>query len=390
MHVMNKKIFLLFVLLTFTPTVVHAKNVILLIGDGMGTSIITGTRYYRDDTGKTKLFMDTLPLIAHVITRSYNHMVTDSAAASTAMATGVRTINNCIGYSNNCDSETKAENIAELTTKHEISSGLVTTTRITHATPAAFYSRISDRDNESEIAKQLLSSGVDIALGGGQKFFDIETAKASGFKYVTTQEELDEIMIGEKILGCFAESHIPYVTERQKTGYSGPSLSEMSLAAIKKLTENPNGYFLMIEGGRIDHAAHDNRAKEVFEETLEFDRTIKQVLETVDLNETVVFVTADHDTGGMSLNGYPLLGSGVFGSGGEDESGKLYPILTWSTGPISQFKSIDPFDSKSEASHTAIDVPLYAAGKLKNNISGTIDNTEIFNIIKDNLLDDKQ
>jgi alkaline phosphatase len=375
-------------ILFFAHPVFAAKNVILFVGDGMGPEIVTATRFYKDPTGKKELFLDSLPIVAHVRTPSSGEMVTDSAAAATAMATGIKTRNSCLGFGPACSKNNRLQNLGELLAPKGVKVGFVTTTRITHATPAGFYAQQTDRDDEDLIAKQLLTSPVALAFGGGQKYFSDFDVEKAGYTLITDRKGLADLKPGQKAIGLFSKSHIPYVLDRKKDGYNGPSLPEMTKAVIELLSNDGNGYFLMVEGGRIDHAAHVNRAKTLFEETLEFDEAVRTGVQMTTGTDTLILVTADHDTAGISLNGYAPLGADLFGMAGRTPSGEPYPMLTWATGPGSNANVLpmDPHDRSNEAAHTGTDVTLYMLGGDRYIIKkGTIDNTEIFRIIFDHL-----
>ncbi len=360
----------------------HARDVILFIGDGMGVADITATRLYKNER-RGGLFIDELPLIAHVRTGSHNKMVTDSAAAITAMATGSKADNGCLGLGPRCDLNHRLVTIAEEAKKMGLSVGLVTTTRITHATPAGFYAHVADRNEEQKIAGQLLDSEIDVTMGGGCKYFSKDEVTRKGFTLAYNLRDIKMAPIDQKVVGCFADSHIPFVLERKQSGYSGPSLPEMTKIAIERLSKNPKGFFLMVEGGRIDQAEHDNRAHDAFEETIEFDAAVRAGASMTDPEKALILVTADHETGGLAINGYAKAGSSVLANAGEDADGRLYPIITWATGPHSAYpRVLDPNDPASlEAAHTAVDVPLFAIGMKDHFKSGTIENTDIHRLI---------
>ncbi|MSS42805.1 alkaline phosphatase [Anaerosalibacter bizertensis] len=285
------------------------KNVILLIGDGMGTEQVNLGRIYKNN----KLYMDEFDYTGIASTYSAdpkNKWVTDSAAAGTALATGVKTYDGAISVDLN---QKPIETILEKAQKNKKSTGIVTTTRVTHATPACFASHNIHRDNENEIAEDIIEHGVDVILGGGKaNFLDknnngkredgrnlIEEAKGKGYKYVDTRENLKKVN-DEKILGLFNNSHISYTLDRNLT--VEPSLSEMTDKAINILSKNNRGFFLMVEGGRIDHAAHNNDPATMTNEVLDFDEAVKVAYEFAKKDkQTLVIVTADHETGGISI-----------------------------------------------------------------------------------------
>lgn len=274
------------------------KNVIILIGDGMGFAHVRVTELVY---GHLNMTSQPYWITAFGQTYSLSGEVTDSAAAGTAIATGFKTYN---GMISTVKLNGEIKNVATLLEVAQYlgkSTGLVTTTRITHATPAVFAAHVEDRDMEKEIAKQLILSKVNVLFGGGKREFDSETielAKRLGYKVIYTRDELKKVE-GDYILGLFADSHIPYVLDRDE---NIPSLLEMTKKAIEILEKNPNGFFLMVEGGRIDHAAHANDIASVVAETKEFDEVVGYCLKyAMERGDTIVIVLADHETGGLAV-----------------------------------------------------------------------------------------
>lgn len=289
----------------------EVKNVIMLIGDGMGIEQVNLGRIYKGD----ELHMDKFDYTGTASTYSANpendenKWVTDSAAAGTALATGEKTYHGAISVGLN---QQPIETILEKSQKNKKSTGLVTTTRITHATPACFSAHNIHRDNENEIAEDLLEHEVDVILGGGKANFLnqedggkredgknlIKEAENIGYNYVDKKEDLGKIEDG-KVLGLFNDSHINYKFDRNA---SEPNLSEITEKAIEILSKNNEGFFLMVEGGRIDHAAHANDPATVASELIDFDEAVKVAHEFAKKDEeTLVIVTADHETGGLSI-----------------------------------------------------------------------------------------
>ncbi|MCR2043668.1 alkaline phosphatase [Anaerosalibacter massiliensis] len=287
----------------------RVKNVILLIGDGMGTEQVNLGRIHKGDS----LYMDEFDYTGTASTYSAdpgNKWVTDSAAAGTALATGVKTYAGAISVDLN---QKPIETILEKAQKNKKSTGIVTTTRVTHATPACFASHNINRGNETEIAVDIIENKVDVILGGGKvNFIDkkdggkrkdgrnlIEEAKNIGYKYIETKNDLKNINDG-KILGLFNNSHINYKLDRNSS--VEPNLEEMTNKAIDILSKNNKGFFLMVEGGRIDHAAHGNDPGTMVNEVLDFDEAVKAAYEFAKKDkQTLVIVTADHETGGLSI-----------------------------------------------------------------------------------------
>ena len=362
----------LFIFILILSSSLEAKNVILMIGDGMGTSMVTAARFYKDPTGSKDLFIDTLPLVAHVKTLSQDQVVTDSAAAITAMATGTKTTNGCLNYGPKCDEKNRLKIITEMAAQAGYAVGIVTTTHVTHATPAGFYAHVKDRNDKTKIAAQLLTSNIALALGGGKQHFSKKKAAQAGLVLVEKLADIKNVPPGKRVLGLLAYSHLPHAAGRQF------SLADMTAAAIERLQKNKKGFLLLVESGRIDHAAHENATKETLQEVLEFDHTIKKVVEMTAKTDTLVLVTADHETGGLAINGYPKRGESILGHSGR-MLGTYYPILSWATGPNAAYET-------TSAAHTGVDIPLYATGRGHQSIPrGTIDNTQIFHIMKQNL-----
>ena len=383
----------------------NAKNVILLIGDGMGFPQLTAARVEKSgwnlsDYGNTTLNMDQMEQTGYISTFSANSFVTDSAPASTAMATGHKTNNGVISQDATTVQGIKdgknLTTILELAEKAGLSTGLVTTTRITHATPAAFYAHVDNRDNESEIANQLLESGTDVILGGGLSYFIgqnqtnplggkskrsddrnlIKEFISKGYVYVYNGTGFQSLTGNKtsKLIGLFENSHMQYELQRLDSSDKDPSVEEMTTKAIEILSRNDKGFFLMVEGGRIDHACHERSLDNTTMDTLAFDQAVKAALDfAAKNNETLVIVTADHECGGLvlqpeNLESYEAGGlNPYFASGIARTSGPRYDFLT----------------EMVEATHTAVDVPIMASGPGAGKVSqGRMDNTGVFVLIK--------
>ncbi|MEK7390212.1 MAG: alkaline phosphatase [Elusimicrobiota bacterium] len=365
---------LLIVALFLNPSAAFAaKNVVLFIGDGMGQAVITAARlHYHGARGS--LGLERMPYTAFSKTYSLDSTVTDSAAGATALATGRKVANGELSMSSGAVLATVAE-LAKLSGK---SVGIVSTTRLTHATPAAFYGHVKDRDGEGDLARQLLNSNFDVFLGGGLKKFDPALIlKAGKFELVRTRSELvraaSSPLSGRErkpLLGLFNNDHLSYEVDRSSTSEE-PSLAELTDAALAVLRRNPKGFFLMVEGGRIDHAEHENHAARALGEMNAFDAAISLALGRVDLGETLVIVTSDHETGGVSLNGYPAHG----------ESLLTYPNLTFASGPGQALTPPVALLADDSAKHTAVDVPVYAAGAGAQAVHGVMENTDLFPIM---------
>lgn len=289
-----------------------ARNVILLIGDGMGYGQMTLGRIMKDSA----LTMDGFTFNGTASTYPNDPVekwVTDSAAAGTALATGVKTYNAAISVDVN---KKPVKTILEYAQENGKATGLVTTTRITHATPAVFASHNADRDAENEIAVDMLNHKVDVLLGGGKRYFVtkdqggkredgrnlIAEAKNMGYTFVETRDDMNKVT-GGKLLGLFKSSHASYDIDRDAA--KEPSLAEMTKKAIDILSKDKEGFFLMVEGGRIDHASHGHDAATVAKDVIAFDDAVKVALDFAkSRKDTLVIVTADHETGGLSIGGY--------------------------------------------------------------------------------------
>lgn len=309
------------------PAATPPRRVVFFLGDGMGINVMTAARIYASGEAGS-LTMDTLPETGFVRTYSKDSQVTDSAAAMTAYMTGVKVANDVLSMSADTPYQgtgTPVKTLLELAKEAKLGTGVVTTTRVTHATPAATYAHISDRDKEEDIAAQLvpgdpkynaaLGDGVDVILGGGTKQFAARTdgrdlvgaMKAKGYAYLGGRAAFDARPANAtKLFGLFGASHLSYELDRSPA--AEPSLAEMSVAAVDVLAKNPRGFFLMVEGGRIDHALHETNAKRALHDTIAFDKAVGNVLDRLrkddpQLANTLVVVTADHDHT-MVLNGY--------------------------------------------------------------------------------------
>lgn len=318
----------------------HAKykNVILFIGDGMGPQQV----FFALDYHKTlqplekKTALDFLfknAEVSSVITSSYADIVTDSTAAATAMACGFKTYNAMMGI----DPEgNKCNSLGEIANKKQKSVGIVSNTRIGHATPGPFLVENMDRGNENEIGEDVINlkypqvllngggrhiipkgtklsdikecKGLDPLADGKSKRSDsknlIQKAKHSGYNFVCTKDQLKNFKAekGKRLLGIFSSSTFPLIQEREKSK-TVPSLKLMTQKAIEVLSQNKNGFFLMVEGGLIDYAGHFNDPGTIVKETLDFDKAIAVGLDYAKSHpDTLVIVTSDHETGGFGFS----------------------------------------------------------------------------------------
>ena len=349
-----------------------AKNVILLIGDGMSASQITSYRLLKEGPNG-RIAVDNFPISGIVLTHSADAIITDSASSATAYSTGSKTKNGFLGV----DQEGRIlENLTEKLDNFGFVSALISTSEVTHATPAAFSSHVDSRRNTDEISSQMLESKVATILGGGRKFFLsaenggkrkdkrdlLEEAKKS-HKILMHKHELDitGITPSDRILGLFADEHLRD-EENPDNHSSEPTLTEMlrfSLERAEAAIDNQcRGSFVMVEGSQVDWAGHANNIDYLERELKEFDEATRYALEYAKKNpDTLVVVTADHETGGLLIE----------------------PIaLSYYTGNNIKFSFNTAIGG---GSHTGVPVPVYAYGPGSLNFSGTLDNTDVYRAI---------
>ena len=439
------------------PAPRKAKNVILFVGDGMGISTITAARIYdgqkRGETGEeNSLSFEKFPNVALVKTYNTNAQVPDSAGTATAMHSGVKTRIGVLGIGPAAEKGVCRDALAnplpllgEEVKRRGLALGIVTTTRLTHATPASVYSRSADRDWESDkdipadqqgqgckdIALQLAEAQFDVALGGGSGMFygrngggrradaaadlPAQWAAKNGGVVVRDAAALAAAPQGKPVLGLFNPSHMTYMAER-KAGSPEPTLTDMTAQAIARLKADPDGFYLMVEGGRIDHAHHAGQAGYALEEAVEFARAVQYAVENTDPAETLIMVTADHSHV-FTIAGYPRRGNDILGlvvppagrgeDGGDGTSpvraidGKPYTTLGYANGPGAIHKDEDgdgeharpepqtglaarqqalvPLPSET---HGGEDVALFATGPGAERARGVIEQNLIYAIIR--------
>ena len=379
------------------PNDKRAKNIILFVGDGMGVSTVTAARIFEGqmkniDGERNLLSFEKLPYLAMSKTYSANQQTSDSAPTMTAMVTGVKTNDGVLsadqtifnGESNNALIQAnKLTTILEMAELNGLSTGVVSTARITHATPAATYAHTSTRDWETktattppagvkDIAAQAIDNfgsggigdGIEVFLGGGRTKFlpntvsdpedttrkgervdgrnlvtEFQTKFNADFVWNKAQFDAFDAAGSKRLIGLFERSHMEFEHDRPADAGKEPSLAEMTDKAIDVLQKNKKGYFLMVEAGRIDHGHHAGNAYRAFSDTVALSDAVKKALEKVDLKDTLVIVTADHSHT-MTMAGYPARGNPVLGkviNPGETafalaEDGNPYTTISYANG----------------------------------------------------------
>lgn len=326
--------------------ITHHRNVILLIGDGMGIAHIYSVMTAVPD----KLNITRCTNTALVKTSSANDDVTDSAAAGTAIATGTKTNNGSIGVDT---ANRPLESMLKIAERNGLSTGLVATSDITHATPASFIACVQNRGMTDDIARQFLDTDIDVFIGGGFNSFSkrkdninyIDSLRAANYNIATTVEELEKYHSG-KLAGLLYPAHAPNIIDGR-----GEMLGKATSKALELLSQNESGFFLMIEGSQVDWGGHDNNINYMQSELLDFDKAVGMAIDFAQKNpETLVIVTADHETGGLTLEE------------SKTDNGKMNRVF-------------------NTEGHTASPVALFAFGKGADKFNGIIDNTDIFKLI---------
>lgn len=439
----------------------YAKNVILFVGDGMGISTITAARILEgqrkpDNRGgeENSLSFEKAPYVALSKTYSANQQTPDSAPTMSAIITGVKTNDGELSVGTQVARQEKnaevvntykVKTLLEQAEEKGLSTGVVSTARVTHATPAACYAHTSERDWESDaqipagatvsdIAKQLLDfgygNGLEVALGGGRSMFLPNTAadpedsdKFGGRKdgvdltqrwltqypksaYVYNKAGFDAVdpKRTEHLLGLFERSHMEYEHDRLSDKGGEPSLTEMTEKAIDILSKNKKGYLLMVEAGRIDHAHHAGNAYRALTEAVELSNAVRKALEKTNPKNTLIVVTADHSHT-FTIAGYPQRGNPIMGlvkQAGEsglakDSNGLPYATLGYANGPgyrgangrpdLSMVDTAHP-DFLQEAAvpmasetHGAEDVAIFAFGPKAHLFHGVQEQSYIYQVM---------
>jgi alkaline phosphatase len=458
----------------------RAKNIILFVGDGMGVSTVTAARILegqlRGESGEENLLsFERFPHVALSKTYSTNQQTPESAGTMTAIMTGEKTRAGMISVNRHSrrkdcrSSQGKSlKTFLEYAEQAGKSTGVVTTTRLTHATPAATYAHSPERgwegdsampaaalqDGCKDIASQLIEfpygDGLEVALGGGRRYFipnttpDPELTDQKGRRkdgrdliqewlsnsnsaYVWSQAQFDALNVAntDHLLGLFSYSHMQYEVDRSLDPGGEPSLTDMTAKAIDILEKNRQGYFLMVEGGRIDHAHHAGNAYRALTDTIELSNAVTTALDKTDENDTLIIVTADHShvftMAGYPTRGNPILGKVVGNNASGDpeskprlaEDGKPYTTLGYQNGPgfalrdsqiltskrrvpvsgrkedLSNIDTEDPHfhqqalvPLKSET-HGGEDVVIYADGPGADLVHGVMEQNTMFHIMRE-------
>ena len=444
------------------PNTNRAKNVILFIADGMGFATVTASRILEGqqrgvDGESNVLTFESFPHLAASKTYSADAQVADSSPTAVAMVTGVKTRNAAMAVSHRVPVEDCAASldngavttIFEMAQAAGLATGVVSTARITHATPGSTHSHSPSRDWESDaempaeaiqqgckdIARSLVEipygHGFDVAFGGGRSYFlpstvadpeyegkqgrrkdgrDLTKAwldrHGSGGAYVWNKQQFDAIDAATTgpVLGLFDMSHMQYSIDREKDPAGEPSLAEMTAKAIDILQAKAGdeGFILMVEGGRVDHALHAGNAARALNDAIAFDRAIKTALGKVNLDETLIIATADHSHS-LTINGYPQRGNPILGLARFDDEllmgddGKPYTTLQFANGPgavkdgpRADLTNVDTTDVDflqpslvplPSETHGGEDLGIYAIGPWSHLFQGTVEQNYIFHVM---------
>jgi alkaline phosphatase len=435
------------------PNVREARNVILFIGDGMSVPTVTAARIFEgqqrgvDGESNVLAFERLLPHVALSKTYTHDAQVADSAPTATAMVAGVKSVNGTIGVTQEVEHDVCASQQGhEVTTIFETAeaagwaTGIVSTARITHATPAAAYANTANRDWENgtempetaraegckDIAAQLVDwpagNGFEVILGGGRANFMLDSqadpehgdktgkrtdgrdlidawqARYNDGTYVWNEagfEAVDPATTGH-LLGLFEQSHMQYETDRDTSEAGEPSLAEMTAKAIDVLSRNDRGFLLMVEAGRIDHAHHAGNAFRALEDTIALSEAVQAAYDKVDPEETLIIVTADHSHV-FTMAGYPDRNNPILGIAGEGDDHKPYTTLGYQNGPgavegaradltdvdttVPDFLQQALVPLVESETHAGDDVAIYAQGPWAHLFDGVMEQNMIYHVI---------
>jgi len=437
-----------------------ANNVILFLGDGMGVSTITAARIFagqqQGQTGEEyELTFDAFDHVALVKTYNTDAQVPDSAGTISAILTGQKTRLGVLSVTaavprGDCEASLRNElpTLLELAEEAGYASGVVSTARITHATPAGAYAHVPDRDWEDsqtiseagraqgcrDIATQLVEfahgDGIDVILGGGRANFlptsvaDPEYPEESGRRdderdlvhawragsnarhYAWNTQSFAAFVPrpGHQFMGLFQPSHLQFEADRANDAAGEPSLAEMTAFAVKQLQTNSDGFFLLVEGGRIDHAHHFSNAYRALVDTVAMDDAVRAALQLVDLKETLILVTADHSHT-LTISGYQPRGNPILGKVPKspmafvNPDNVAYTTLSYANGPgyKADFPDLSGVDTQQRdyqqlgtvplpvETHAGEDVAAFATGRNARAVHGVMEQNELFDVMHEAL-----
>ena len=444
----------------------YAKNVIFFLGDGMGISTVTAARIYAGKTaGATgeeySLAFEEFPHLALIKTYNTDAQVPDSAGTITALTTGEKTRIGVLGINgtvarDDCDAalQNTLPTLAELAEQAGMGTGVVSTARITHATPAGAYAHTPNRNWESsattpddaqalgcqDIASQLVAmpfgDGIDVIFGGGRREFmptemsdpeypnkqgarddgrnliDEWLAADSNRRYAWNGDTIAQWLaapepLSGQLMGLFEPSHMQYEADRARDPGKEPSLRDMTALAVKQLSAKKEGYFLLVEAGRIDHAHNFSNAYRALGDTVALSEAVQWAVDNVNLSETLILVTADHSHT-MTISGYPRRGNPILGTvemePGKpmlDATGKPYTTLSYANGPGYRKQRPDLSDVDTQArnfqqlgtvpmqaeTHAGEDVAAFATGANATAVRGVMEQNRLFNVMYDALFE---
>lgn len=437
------------------PNTNKAKNIILFVGDGMSVPTVTAARIFDgqkkgvDGESHKLAFEELLPYAALSKTYTHDAQVADSAPTATAMVSGVKSVNGTIGVTQAIKHESCASvKGAEVTTIFEqaeragLATGIVSTARITHATPAATYAKTANRDWENDsqltdeakaggckdIAAQLIDwpagNGFEVILGGGRSNFmlkeqaDPEAADKTGSRtdgrdlvkewqakynngaYVWNKAEFDKVDAANTghLFGLFERSHMQYEADRAEDKSGEPSLAEMTTKALDVLSKDEDGYVLMVEAGRIDHGHHAGNASRALQDTVALSDAVKAAYDKINPEETLIIVTADHSHV-FGIAGYPNRNNPILGVAGTADDKKPYTTLGYLNGPGAvkpgeprpDVTNVDTQDKdylqqalvplEESETHAGDDVAILAQGPWAHLFQGIVEQNMIYHVM---------
>jgi alkaline phosphatase len=332
-------------------TAKRPKNIIFIVGDGMGLGQITASMYAQ----RNKTVFDRFPVTGLMTTHSSNHLITDSGAGATAFSCGCKTFNGAIGVN---AKKKPCPTLLETADSLGMSTGIVVTCSITHATPASFYAHVSERSNMEDIAVWLVQNRIDFLIGGGGKYFNkrtkdkrnlVQEMEKTGYQISTNRyDSVPKIPAADRPFFWITSNEEPPSALKGRTFL--PEMTQEGIPFIQK-RDNNRGFFMVVEGSQIDWAGHSNDKLTLIAEMADFEMAVSHALDFAKKDgKTLVVVTADHETGGMA---------------------------------IIQGSNLDSLDLKfTSKGHTASTIPVFAYGPGADFFNGVYDNTDIFYRIK--------